>query len=197
MALSTDFPTDPHAILDPHVRWYPGDEQLAELGYEMLLPPLVHKVRLGVKAWRDFGYAGASPTTRALLNHWFRTEHLLPQADGAAVPFRWYFAQQEAVESAIWLYEIENARDPYALMRYDSSGRVSAGMFPEDWPRYVMKLATGAGKTKGHEPADRLVLFSPAVRGGLRPLGQLPANRAQHHRARSAAPRLRRSAGVP
>ena len=25
---------------------------LADLGYEMLLPPLVHKVRRGVKAWR-------------------------------------------------------------------------------------------------------------------------------------------------
>jgi type III restriction enzyme len=148
MALHPDFPTDPHAILDPSVRWYPGDAQLAEMGYDMLLPPLVHKVRLGVKAWRDAGYAGACPTTRALLNHWFRTEHLLPQEDGAVMPFRWYFAQQEAVESAIWLYEIEGARDPYALMRYDSSGRVSAGMFPEDWPRYVMKLATGAGKTK-------------------------------------------------
>jgi type III restriction enzyme len=148
MALHPDFPTDPYAILAPNIRWYPGDEQLAEVDYEMLLPPLVHKVRLGVKAWRDSGYDGASPTTRALLNHWFRTEHLLPQEGGTVVPFRWYFAQQEAVESAIWLYEVEGARDPYALMRYDSSGRVSAGMFAEDWPRYVMKLATGAGKTK-------------------------------------------------
>ncbi len=89
MALSSDFPTDPHAILDPHIRWYPGDEQLAEIGYEMLLPPLVHKVRLGVKAWRDAGYAGACPTTRALLNHWFRTEHLLPRGgwdDRSALP---------------------------------------------------------------------------------------------------------------
>ena len=52
------------------------------------------------------------------------------------------------MKSAIWLYEVERARDPYALMRYDSSGRVSKGMFPEDWTRYVMKIATGAGKTK-------------------------------------------------
>ena len=98
MALRLDFPTDPHAILDPSIRWYPGDEQLAEIGYEMLLPPLVHQVRLGVKAWRDTGYAGACPTTRALLNHWFRTEHLLPRDDGTIGRFRWYFAQQEAVE---------------------------------------------------------------------------------------------------
>jgi type III restriction enzyme len=33
-------------------------------------------------------------------------------------------------------------------MRFDASGAVSAGMFDEDWPRYVSKMATGAGKTK-------------------------------------------------
>src|SRR5512132_648694 len=87
---------------------YPGEAMLDEMGYEMLLPPLVHKVRQGVKAWRDRGYAGASATTRALLNHWFGGEHPLPQANGGK--FRWYFAQREAVESAIWLYEVERAR---------------------------------------------------------------------------------------
>ena len=148
MPLQPDFPTDPHVILDPDVRWYPGEAMLADLGYEMLLPPLVHKVRRGVKAWRDSGYEGASRTTRALLNHWFRSEHMVPSADGGVRPFRWYFAQREAVESAVWLYEVEHARDPYALLKHDSSGRVSKGMFAEDWPRYVMKMATGAGKTK-------------------------------------------------
>jgi hypothetical protein len=148
MGLRSDFPTDPYVVLDPNIRWYPGDEMLGEMGYAMLLPPLVHKVRQGVKAWRDSGYAGACETTRSLLVHWFHTEHLLPHSDGTVQPFRWYFAQQEAVESTIWLYEIERARDPYALMKFDSSGRVSKGMFPEDWTRYVLKLATGAGKTK-------------------------------------------------
>lgn len=148
MPLHPDFPIDPYVVLDPSIRWYPGDSMLAEMGYEMLLPPLVHKVRQGVKAWRDSGYQSTSATTRALLNHWFRSEHLLPGADGAVRPFQWFFAQREAVESAIWLYEIERSRDPYALLKHDSSGRVSKGMFPEDWPRYVMKMATGAGKTK-------------------------------------------------
>ena len=148
MPLHPDFPVDPYSVLDPAVRWYPGDEMLAQLGYEMLLPPLVHQVRKGVKAWRDAGYAGASVTTRALLTYWFKTEHLIPFPDGTVRPFQWYFAQREAVESAIWLYEVERARDPWALLKYDSSGRVSKGMFDEDWTRYVMKLATGAGKTK-------------------------------------------------
>ncbi len=148
MGLHPDFPTSPHVILDPSVRWYPGDDMLGSMGYEMLLPPLVHKIRLGVKAWRDSGYAGASGTTKALLSHWFESEHLLPQADGGVRPFQWYFAQREAVESAIWLYEVERARDAYALLRYDSSGAVSKSMFHGDWSRYVLKLATGAGKTK-------------------------------------------------
>jgi len=52
------------------------------------------------------------------------------------------------VESVIWLYDVKHARDKFDLMRFDSSGAVSAGMFSEDWPRYVVKMATGAGKTK-------------------------------------------------
>lgn len=156
MGLRADFPTDPYAVLHPDMRWFPGEAQQGELytpdGYARLLPPLVHKVRQGVHAWRDSGYAGASATTRALLGHWFGTDHLLPTTGAGGhtlmTPFRYYFAQREAVESAIWLYEIEGARDPYALLKYDGSGRVSKGMFQEDWTRYVMKLATGAGKTK-------------------------------------------------
>jgi type III restriction enzyme len=148
MALHPGFPIDPHVVLDPAVRWYPGEELFTETGYATLLPPLVYKVRQGVKAWRERGYAGASDTTRALLHHWFNTEHLLASTDGTMRPFYYYFAQREAVESAIWLYEVEEARDPYTLIKYDSSERVSKGMFDEDWTRYVMKLATGAGKTK-------------------------------------------------
>ena len=62
MGLHPDFPADPYAVMDPAVRWYPGEAMLDELGYEMLLPPLVHKIRRGVKAWRDKGYDGASAT---------------------------------------------------------------------------------------------------------------------------------------
>lgn len=148
MALHPSFPTDPTVVLDPGIRWYPGEAAMANEEYAKLLPPLVDKVRRGVKGWRDAGYAGASETTRALLNHWFNAEHLLASADGTMRPFAYYFAQREAVESAVWLYEVQGARDPYDLMKYDSSGQVAQGMFQEDWTRYVMKMATGAGKTK-------------------------------------------------
>ena len=148
MALHPDFPKNPYAILDPETRWFPADEVLREEKWEKLMPPLVPQVRRLVKEWRDSGYAGASPTTQALLRWWFIDEHVQWHADGTAKTFRYYFAQREAVETAIYLYEIEGVRDPNDLMKYDTSGRVSSGMFNETWLRLVLKMATGSGKTK-------------------------------------------------
>lgn len=149
MAIHPDFPTDPYVIIPPHVRWYPGDNQLADPEEAAkLLPPLVATIRLEVHRWREAGYPGVSATSQALLNHWFGQVHLIEQSDGTTSEFAYFFAQREAVETAVWLYEVEQARDPYSLMRYDSSGRVAMGMFLANWPRYVFKLATGAGKTK-------------------------------------------------
>lgn len=149
MAIHPDFPVDPHTVIPPEHRWYPGEQQLADpQEAAKLLPPLVSAIRRGVHDWRESGYPGVSETSRALLNHWFGQVHFLEQADESTSAFTYYFAQREAVETAIWLYEAEQARDPYSLMRYDSSGRVAKGMFLAAWPRYVFKLATGAGKTK-------------------------------------------------
>ena len=38
--------------------------------------------------------------------------------------------------------------DKYDLIRFDGSGAVSTGMFDESWRRFVIKMATGSGKTK-------------------------------------------------
>lgn len=148
MALHPKLPKSPYAVLPPDYRWFPAAEELRSTAYEKLLPPLVAKVRSEVKAWRDSGYAGAANTSRALLRWWFETEHLVEQADGSLLPFRYYFAQREAVETVIWLHDVRRARDKFDLLRFDASGAVSIGMFDEDWPRYVVKMATGAGKTK-------------------------------------------------
>ncbi|MGQ0528624.1 MAG: DEAD/DEAH box helicase family protein [Panacagrimonas sp.] len=148
MALHPEFPASPYAPLDPRYRWFPAAEELRANAYEKLLPPLVARIRDEVRDWRDSGYAGASDTSRALLTWWFGTEHLLEQSDGTRTGFRYYFAQREAVETVIWLHDVRKVQDCHDLMRFDASGAVSAGMFDEDWPRYVLKLATGAGKTK-------------------------------------------------
>ena len=60
--------------------------------------------------------------------------------------FQYYFAQREALETIIYLYEVVRVKDKFDLMRYDSSGDVSAGLFDESWRRFVVKLATGRVK---------------------------------------------------
>lgn len=148
MSLHPNFPSSPFAPLVPEQRWFPADETLRTNAYEKLLPPLVAKVRAAVYEWRNQGYQGASPTSVSLLRWWFETDHLLENADGSLFAFRYYFAQREAVETVIWLHEVRQARDKFDLLRFDASGAVSPNMFDEEWPRYVLKMATGAGKTK-------------------------------------------------
>ena len=148
MALHKDFPRDPYEILDPSIRWFPADEDLREKGYDKLLPPLVADLRKQVKEWRDKHYEGASDTSKALLNWWFKEEHLIYDRQGVPSSFCYYFAQREALETVIWLYEVAQVKDKYDLIRYNSTGVLSPGMFTEDWLRFVIKMATGAGKTK-------------------------------------------------
>lgn len=146
MALHPDFPNSPYTVLEPEYRWYPGQKHLAD--WYKLIPPLVHKIRKEVKKWRDGNYQGASETSRALLRWWFQTEHHSLDSNGTASAFRYYFAQKEAVETVIYLYEVAQVKDKFDLMRYDSSGAVSHSMFDENWRRFVLKMATGTGKTK-------------------------------------------------
>ena len=148
MALHPDFPESPYAIIDPTIRWFPADEALRDTSMDRLMPPLVSNVRRKVKEWRDSGYVGATDTSKSLLNWWFNTMHLQPQPDGTMAEFQYYFAQREALETIIYLYDVVGVQDKYDLMRFDSSGAVSTGMFDETWRRFVIKMATGSGKTK-------------------------------------------------
>jgi type III restriction enzyme len=144
MALHPAFPTSPYEIINPEYRWFPADEDLRESSYDKLVPPLVNNIRREVKEWRDRHYEGVSNTSKALLNWWFNRQHITDNL----TEFQYYFAQREAVETVIYLYEVAKVKDKYDLMRYDSSGAVSTGMFDEDWLRLVIKMATGSGKTK-------------------------------------------------
>ena len=148
MALHTDFPKSPHVIVDPNVRWFPADEAVRDTTMDKLMPPLVPQLRRKVAEWRDGGYVGATETSRSLLKWWFQTPHLLEQADGKSVLFEYFFAQRESIETVIWLIDVAGYKDKYDLIRYDSSGAVSTGMFDESWRRLVIKMATGSGKTK-------------------------------------------------
>jgi len=148
MALHKSFPDSPHAILDPDIRWFPADEALRETSMEKLIPPLVSQLHKKVKEFRDGGYVGAADTSKSLLNWWFNTPHMLQQADGIMAQFQYYFAQREALETIVYLYDVVGVQDKYDMMRFDASGLVSASMFDETWRRFVVKMATGSGKTK-------------------------------------------------
>lgn len=148
MVIHQNFPKSPYEVIKPEVRWFPADEAFREKGYEKLLPPLVAQLRKRVEEWRNSGYEGATQTSKALLEWWFLTDHPMKTVDGEEYLFQYYFAQREAIETVIYLYEIIKVKDKYDLLRFDSSGIVSAGMFPESWKRFVIKMATGSGKTK-------------------------------------------------
>ena len=148
MALHKDFPQSPYTILEPGIRWFPADEALRESSMEKLMPPLVAELRKKVKEFRDGSYVGAADTSRSLLNWWFKTPHLLPESDETMAEFEYYFAQREALETIIYLYDVVGVKDKHDLMRFDASGLVSGSMFDETWRRFVVKMATGSGKTK-------------------------------------------------
>jgi len=137
---------NPFEIMPPDSRWKPSKEQEELFGdaIEKLYPPLVEKVRQAVYEWRLNNYAGATETSKQLLNFWFGRIHDKPPYDFE----QYFFLQREAIESIIYMYEVAKAHDKFNMMRFDSSERITTGMFPETWTRYVIKAATGSGKTK-------------------------------------------------
>ncbi|MBI2191403.1 MAG: DEAD/DEAH box helicase family protein [Planctomycetes bacterium] len=72
---------------------------------------LINKLRKAVQEWRAAGYPGASSVTERLFTYWFDEDHLV---DGSA--FRYYFGQREAVETLIYLVEVNEIRDARVLI---------------------------------------------------------------------------------
>ena len=70
---------------------------------------LVKNIRKDVDAWRKSDYntpAGISNTSKTLLNFWFGQDHILDRE-----VFHFRFAQREAVETTIYLYEVKGVKD--------------------------------------------------------------------------------------
>jgi type III restriction enzyme len=70
---------------------------------------LANNIRKEVDVWRNSEYKipeGISQTSLTLLNHWFGQDHVV---DGEMFHFR--FAQREAIETTIYLYETKGIRD--------------------------------------------------------------------------------------
>ncbi len=91
------------------------------------LNEFVNQLRDEVRAWREAGYLGTAVVTQRLLEWWFERDE-----ERKAVAKRFFFCQQEAVETVIYLYEVQGRR------KMPETG---------DLLRYALKLATGTGKT--------------------------------------------------
>jgi len=73
---------------------------------------LVNRLRSEVDRWRAEGYPGASEVTLRLFNFWFEEDHLVE-----GKPWRYYFAQREALETLAYLVEIAGERDIVPLIQ--------------------------------------------------------------------------------
>lgn len=102
----------------------------------------VNGVRARVDAWRAQNYSGGSDTSQRLLGFWFADEHRTQTGD----PFRFYFCQREAVETVIYLSEIEPVRGLKDLLEFSEHGMTIQPGEPKR-QRLAIKMATGSGKT--------------------------------------------------
>lgn len=118
-----------------------------DLGYaEQATPDLdnhiVNLCRKEVGKWRDEKYPNTTRVTRELLTFWF----LNPERISTK---KLFFAQQEAVETAIWFNEIaERSNAGQHILNLLHRGQESVGADKENQlPRIAFKMATGSGKT--------------------------------------------------
>jgi type III restriction enzyme len=123
-----------------------GDiEEPSLLEARVTTAPCVPAVRKAVGQWRAERYKGASPTSKLLLDYWFRTDHRLASGGG----FRYHPAQREAIESLIYVYEVAGTRRHRDLLERFAPNLPGIHVLQHDlFARYCVKMATGSGKTK-------------------------------------------------
>jgi type III restriction enzyme len=126
----------------------PQDSQgLFDITPQLRTAACVPAIRQAVLDWRNAGYPGITNTTKLLFNHWFNTDHRLKNGR----PFKYHSFQQEALESLVYIWEIEKVRTRKALLeRYTTKALLGSVPLPkyDDFARYCLKMATGSGKTK-------------------------------------------------
>ncbi|MGW3353687.1 DEAD/DEAH box helicase [Nonomuraea rubra] len=97
---------------------------------ELIPLELVNDLRDRVRQWRADGYPGSTTITRDLFRHWF-------DEDRKSTNTRPFFAQQEAIETVVFLVEAPDERK--VGVSIPDSG--------EAYSRWAVKMATGTGKT--------------------------------------------------
>ncbi len=105
----------------------------------------VPALREAVKSWKAGGRKGITDTTRILLNYWFEASH----KTRTGRPFKYYDFQREAIETLIYVWEVEKIRTRKALLERYAQNVKDLHLPPDDgFARYCTKMATGSGKTK-------------------------------------------------
>jgi len=112
-----------------------------DLVTEADLNHIINLLRKEVADWRNKGYHDVTRVSQTLLNFWFNN----PEREVTKLLF---FAQQEAIETAIWLNEVAEKTNP---------GNNILSQLKDSWtvipdaekilPRLGFKMATGTGKT--------------------------------------------------
>ncbi|GAB2767795.1 type III restriction enzyme [Hymenobacter luteus] len=102
---------------------------------------LINLIRKEVGQWRAAGYPDTTRVTRELLAYWF------PDSDSPKKKL--FFAQREAVETAVWLNEVAARSNAGThVLNQLRLGQQTASSQPTDQlPRVAFKMATGTGKT--------------------------------------------------
>jgi type III restriction enzyme len=146
--LDYDVPLRGRRVFVPDISVIPGKQgqqgslyEINELAADYASHP-VNIIRKEVGAWRDEGYPNTTRVTRELLDFWFRN----PEREAMRQLF---FAQREAIETAIWLNEIAtraNAGQAMLDVLRKEQKAVSADS-AHHLPRVAFKMATGTGKT--------------------------------------------------
>jgi type III restriction enzyme len=114
-----------------------------------------------VADWRERKYQGATGTTKLLLNHWFASDHRRP--DGGS--FAYYPAQREAIETLVYVFEVERIRRHRDLVeRFAAAPGIHVLQY-DDFARYAIKMATGSGKTKVMSLAIAWQYFNAVAEG--------------------------------
>lgn len=144
----------------PRTKTAPG--QLSLLDAKTKTAPCVPAIKEAVTAWREGGYRGITGTTRTLLNYWFQTDHRLPNGRF----FRYHYAQREAMETLIYLYEVVKIRRQKDLIEKYTTLIDLKLLQQDDFARYAIKMATGSGKTKVMSLAVAWQYFNAVLESG-------------------------------
>lgn len=103
---------------------------------------IINLCRKEVGLWRNGKYPNTTRVTKELLSFWFDNPERL-------VTKKLFFAQQEAVETAIWLNEVAQKSNAgqHILNLLQNGQQTVSDDFADQLPRIAFKMATGSGKT--------------------------------------------------